>query len=92
MLLVLPAGLRSAPLQGLAYSIGGGWDVSPMDRPGLFVAEASTADPAQLVDLLTSSLQVSTTHVTCCSVAALLLGQALQTLPSLWTCSPAASR
>ena len=45
-------------MQGLAYSIGGGWDVSPVDRPGLFVAEASTAYPAQLLDLLTSSLQV----------------------------------
>ena len=45
-------------LQGLAYSISGGWDTSPVDHPGVFAAEASTAFPAELLDLLTGSLQV----------------------------------
>ena len=51
------AASQPACMQGLAYSIGGGWDMSPVDHPGVFVAEATTAYPAQLLDLLMSSLQ-----------------------------------
>lgn len=49
---------HSKSAQGLAYSISGGWNTSPIDHPGLFVAGASTASPAELLDVLGSSLQV----------------------------------
>ena len=44
--------------QGLAYSIGGGWNTSPIDHPGLFVAGGATASPAELLQVLGDSLQV----------------------------------
>lgn len=44
-------------LQGLAYSVGGGWD-SPIDHPGLFVAGGETAAPARFLDELQRVLQV----------------------------------
>ena len=47
-----------APMQGLAYSVSGGFDTSPVDHPGLFVAGGETAAPAEFLSLLRASLQV----------------------------------
>lgn len=44
-------------LQGLAYSVGGGWD-SPIDHPGLFVAGGETTAPARFLNELQRVLQV----------------------------------
>lgn len=48
-----------AGAQGLAYSVSGGFDTSPVDHPGLFVAGGETAAPAEFLALLKASLQVS---------------------------------
>lgn len=40
-------GVRSQ--KGLAYSVAAGWQSAPVDHPGLFLATAETADPAQLL-------------------------------------------
>ena len=44
-------------LQGLAYSVSGGWD-TPLDHPGLFAAGGNTAAPAQFLQQLQRVLQV----------------------------------
>ncbi len=46
-----------ARAQGLAYSVSGGFDTSPVDHPGLFVAGGETAAPAEFLALLHASLQ-----------------------------------
>ncbi|KAK9842460.1 hypothetical protein WJX81_001228 [Elliptochloris bilobata] len=43
--------------EGLAYSVSGGFDTSPVDHPGLFVAGGETAAPAEFLSLLRASLQ-----------------------------------
>ena len=45
-------------LQGLTYSVSGGWD-SPIDHPGLFAAGGSTARPAEFLEQLERVLRVS---------------------------------
>ena len=54
-----------ARAQGLAYSVSGGFDTSPVDHPGLFVAGGETAAPAEFLALLRASLQVSAYPCSC---------------------------
>jgi len=46
---------------GLAYSVSGGWASVPPDHPGLFLATAETAQPAQLLSALRKALTVAAT-------------------------------
>ena len=41
--------------------MSGGFDTSPVDHPGLFVAGGETAAPAEFLSLLRASLQVGKT-------------------------------
>ena len=45
-------------LQGLAYSVSGGWNTTPADHVGLFVAGGDTAKPAEFLTALRRVLQV----------------------------------
>lgn len=45
-------------LQGLAYSVAGGWNTTPADHVGLFVAGGDTAKPAEFLTALRRVLQV----------------------------------
>ena len=45
--------------QGLAYSVSGGWNSSPLDHPGLFVAGGETAAPAEFLAAVQKVLEVS---------------------------------
>jgi zinc protease len=42
--------------EGLAYSVSGGWESAPPDHPGLFIAAAETARPAELLVALRRAL------------------------------------
>ena len=44
--------------QGLAYSVSGGWNSSPLDHPGLFVAGGETASPAEFLTAVEKVLEV----------------------------------
>ena len=44
--------------QGLAYSVSGGWNTTPADHVGLFVAGGDTAKPAEFLAALQRVLQV----------------------------------
>lgn len=44
--------------QGLAYSVSGGWNTTPADHVGLFVAGGDTAKPAEFLAALRRVLQV----------------------------------
>ena len=46
-------------LQGLAYSVSGGWNTTPADHVGLFVAGGDTAKPAEFLTALQRVLQVT---------------------------------
>jgi len=46
---------------GLAYSVSGGWASVPPDHPGLFLASAETAQPAQLLSALRKALSLAAT-------------------------------
>ena len=45
-------------LQGLAYSVSGGWSSTPMDHPGLFTAGGETAAPAEFLAAIQKVLEV----------------------------------
>lgn len=44
--------------QGLAYSVSGGWNTTPVDHAGLFTAGAETAAPDKLLAALRTALEV----------------------------------
>ncbi len=46
---------------GLAYQVSGGWPSVPPDHPGLFLATAETANPAELLNALRKALTVAAT-------------------------------
>ena len=46
-------------LQGLAYSVSGGWNTTPFDHVGLFTAGGETAAPAKLLRALRTALEVA---------------------------------
>jgi len=43
--------------EGLVYSVNAGWTSAPPDHPGLFMASAETAHPAELLKALQGALQ-----------------------------------
>ena len=45
-------------VQGLAYSVSGGWNTTPADHVGLFMAGGETAKPAEFLTALQRVLQV----------------------------------
>ena len=45
-------------VQGLAYSVSGGWNTTPADHVGLFVAGGETAKPVEFLAALQRLLQV----------------------------------
>jgi len=45
-------------VQGLAYSVSGGWNTTPADHVGLFVAGGETAKPVEFLAALQRVLQV----------------------------------
>lgn len=45
-------------MQGLAYSVSGGWSTTPADHVGLFTAGGETAKPAEFLVALQKVLQV----------------------------------
>ncbi len=45
-------------IQGLAYSVSGGWSSTPMDHPGLFTAGGETAAPAEFLAAIQKVLEV----------------------------------
>ncbi len=45
-------------MQGLAYSVSGGWNTTPADHVGLFVAGGETAKPVEFLAALQRVLQV----------------------------------
>jgi hypothetical protein len=45
-------------LQGLAYSVSGGWNTTPLDHVGLFTAGGETAAPDKLLRALRTALEV----------------------------------
>ena len=45
-------------MQGLAYSVSGGWNSSPIDHPGLFTAGGETAAPAEFLAAIQKVLEV----------------------------------
>ena len=47
-------------VQGLAYSVSGGWNTTPADHVGTFVAGGETAKPVEFLAALQRVLQVST--------------------------------
>ena len=47
-----------ASLQGLAYSVSGGWNTTPVDHVGLFTAGGETAAPDRLLAALRTALEV----------------------------------
>ena len=46
-------------MQGLAYSVSGGWSTTPADHVGLFTAGGETAKPAEFLMALQKVLQVA---------------------------------
>ena len=46
-------------MQGLAYSVSGGWSTTPADHVGLFTAGGETAKPAEFLAALQKVLQVA---------------------------------
>lgn len=48
----------SFSLQGLAYSVRGGWNTTPFDHVGLFTAGGETAAPDKLLKALRTALEV----------------------------------
>ena len=46
--------------QGLAYSVSGGWNTTPLDHVGLFTAGGETAAPDKLLRALRTALEVGT--------------------------------
>ena len=46
-------------VQGLAYSVSGGWNTAPIDHVGLFAAGGETATPDKLLAALRTALQVA---------------------------------
>ena len=46
-------------MQGLAYSVSGGWSTTPADHVGLFTAGGETAKPAEFLVALQKVLQVA---------------------------------
>ena len=51
-------------MQGLAYSVSGGWSTTPADHVGLFTAGGETAKPAEFLVALQKVLQVALAHHT----------------------------
>lgn len=45
-------------LQGLAYSVSGGWNTTPADHVGTFVAGGETAKPVEFLVALHRVLEV----------------------------------